>query len=161
MGNSPVTGEFPVHKGQWRGDLMFSLICAWLNGWVNNREAGDLSCPLWCHCNGCDDYVSVNFPIFNVMIYFPSMGTDTRQYRLSKCRDKDKTNPISTCWNRDKERPTFKCRDRDKSWSYTGNFSIAREYSHTNLREVQIQGLAKQHWVHGMGNYLRIHGIMG
>ena len=22
--------------------LMFSLICAWINGWVNNREAGDL-----------------------------------------------------------------------------------------------------------------------
>ena len=28
-GNSPVTGEFPAHKGQWRGALMFSLICAW------------------------------------------------------------------------------------------------------------------------------------
>ena len=25
--------------GQWRGALMFSLICAWWNGWVNNREA--------------------------------------------------------------------------------------------------------------------------
>ena len=34
-------GEFP-HKGQWRGALMFSLICAWINDWVNNREAGDL-----------------------------------------------------------------------------------------------------------------------
>ena len=33
--------NFP-HKGQWRGALMFSLICVWLNGWVNNREAGDL-----------------------------------------------------------------------------------------------------------------------
>ena len=30
------------HKGQWRGALMFSLICAWRNGWVNNRDAGDL-----------------------------------------------------------------------------------------------------------------------
>ena len=30
------------HKSQWRGALMFSLICAWINGWVNNREAGDL-----------------------------------------------------------------------------------------------------------------------
>ena len=29
-------------KGQWRGALMFSLICVWINGWVNNREAGDL-----------------------------------------------------------------------------------------------------------------------
>ena len=31
-----------LHKGQWRGALMFSLICAWINRWVNNREAGDL-----------------------------------------------------------------------------------------------------------------------
>ena len=30
------------HKAQWRGALMFSLICVWINGWVNNREAGDL-----------------------------------------------------------------------------------------------------------------------
>ena len=30
------------HKGQWRGALMFSLICAWINDWVNNREAGGL-----------------------------------------------------------------------------------------------------------------------
>ena len=30
------------HKGQWRGALMFSLICVWINDWVNNREAGDL-----------------------------------------------------------------------------------------------------------------------
>ena len=36
---SPV--NFP-HKGQWRGALMFALICVWLNGWVNNREAGGL-----------------------------------------------------------------------------------------------------------------------
>ena len=36
---SPVN---PPHKGQWRGALMFSLICVWINGWVNNREAGDL-----------------------------------------------------------------------------------------------------------------------
>ena len=30
------------HKGQWRGALMFSLICAWTNGWTNNRDDGDL-----------------------------------------------------------------------------------------------------------------------
>ena len=39
--NSPFPGEFP-HKGQWRGALMFSLICVWINDWVNNGEAGDL-----------------------------------------------------------------------------------------------------------------------
>ena len=36
---SPVNS---LHKGQWRRALMFSLICAWINGWVNNSEAGDL-----------------------------------------------------------------------------------------------------------------------
>ena len=30
------------HKGQWRGALVFSLICTGINGWVNNGEAGDL-----------------------------------------------------------------------------------------------------------------------
>ena len=40
-GISPIPGESP-HKGQWRGALMFSLICVWINGWVNNRKAGDL-----------------------------------------------------------------------------------------------------------------------
>ena len=40
---SPVNSP---HKGQWRGALMFSLICAWINAWANNREAGDLR----CHC---------------------------------------------------------------------------------------------------------------
>ena len=38
-GNSPVNSP---QKGQWRGALMFSLICVWINGWVNNPEAGDL-----------------------------------------------------------------------------------------------------------------------
>ena len=36
---SPVNSP---HKGQWRGALMFSLICARVHAWVNNREAGDL-----------------------------------------------------------------------------------------------------------------------
>ena len=38
-GNSPVNSP---HKGQWHRALMFSLICAWINAWVNNREAGVL-----------------------------------------------------------------------------------------------------------------------
>ena len=38
-GNSPGTS---LHKGQWRGALMFSLICVWINGCENNREVGDL-----------------------------------------------------------------------------------------------------------------------
>ena len=36
---SPVNSS---HKGQWRGALMFSLICTRINSWVNNGEGGDL-----------------------------------------------------------------------------------------------------------------------
>ena len=35
---SPVNSP---HEGQWRGPSMFSSISVWINGWVNNREAGD------------------------------------------------------------------------------------------------------------------------
>ena len=44
---SPVN---PPHKGQWRGALMFSLICARRKGWLNNRDAGDLR----RHCDHYD-----------------------------------------------------------------------------------------------------------
>ena len=36
---SPVNS---LHKGQWRGALMFCLICTRINGSVNNGEAGNL-----------------------------------------------------------------------------------------------------------------------
>ena len=43
---SPVDSP---HKGQWRGALMFSLICAWTNGCANNLDAGDLTCHRACY----------------------------------------------------------------------------------------------------------------
>ena len=59
-GHSPVTGEFPAHSPVTRS--MFVLICAWINGSVNNGEAGDFetpSRPLWRHCNV--DYLTHTF----------------------------------------------------------------------------------------------------
>ena len=55
-----ICAGFPVsspHKGQWRGALMFSLSCVWINGWVNNRETGDLR-RYRAHYDVmyCDDY---------------------------------------------------------------------------------------------------------
>ena len=42
-----LCGEFT--RDRWiprtkASDSEFSLICAWINGWVNNREAGELRC---------------------------------------------------------------------------------------------------------------------
>ena len=36
---SPVNSP---QKDHWCGALMFSLICAWIDGWVNTHEAGDV-----------------------------------------------------------------------------------------------------------------------
>ena len=40
-GNSPVTGEFPAQRPVTQSFDVF-LICAWINAWANNHEAGDL-----------------------------------------------------------------------------------------------------------------------
>ena len=40
-GNSSVTGEFPSRRPVTWSFGVFSLTCAWINGWVNTREAGD------------------------------------------------------------------------------------------------------------------------
>ena len=41
-GNSPVTGEFPTQRPVTRSfDIFFDVR---LNGWANNRGAGDLTC---------------------------------------------------------------------------------------------------------------------
>ena len=45
-----LCGEFAGHRWiprtnsrrQWRGALIFSLICIWNNSWVNNGDTGDL-----------------------------------------------------------------------------------------------------------------------
>ena len=44
------------HKCHWRGALIFSLICAWINGWVNTREAGHL-----IHHGAHYDVIVMNF----------------------------------------------------------------------------------------------------
>ena len=47
---SPVNSP---HKGQWHGALMFSMICAWTNDWINTMETSVIwepSCSLCHHC---------------------------------------------------------------------------------------------------------------
>ena len=56
----PLCGVFrsPVnslHKGQWRGALIFFLICDRINRWVDKQSWGwwfdTPSCSLWRHCD--------------------------------------------------------------------------------------------------------------
>ena len=74
VGNSPVNPPPPphTHKGQWRGALMLSLICTWIHGWVNNREAGVLS----RHCAHYDVIIKLALwplPCFNAMIHLENI----------------------------------------------------------------------------------------
>ena len=57
-------------KGQWRGALMFSLACAWINVWVNNREAGNLR-RHGTHCDVTVIYVQyVPWNTHTVVLWF-------------------------------------------------------------------------------------------
>ena len=64
---SPVDS---LHKGYWRA-LMFSLTCAWANGWTNTRDSVDLrhhrAHYQWSHCNVsrfCQHWLSNQYHIY-------------------------------------------------------------------------------------------------
>ena len=76
-GNSPVTGEFPAQRPVTRSfDVL--LWSAWINGWVNNREAGDLRRNL-AHYNVTVMEWSVNLAGLLVLL---SSNHRTGQHRL-------------------------------------------------------------------------------
>ena len=84
---SPVNSP---HQGQWRGALMFSLICVSINNWVNNRESGDLR----RYRAYCDAIVMITRPLVkltidiprshrrDVSIYCDVFGENKPKYRL-------------------------------------------------------------------------------
>ena len=114
---SPV--NFP-HKGQPRGALMFCLICAWINGWVNNREAGDLrrhrahyyvtimhnnftpllEFRLWTpHIKRKDtDFFSI--AVYITVIYIWNIFTQVKNYRKRTERKNNKNTRKLTCSER-------------------------------------------------------------
>ena len=93
---SPVSSP---HKGQWRGALMF-FIFAWINGWINNREPGDLRrhrayyevivmCP-WkfpgtvftVKLDTVLSYVLQSFMISNTLTLIPPMKSNFIHYKV-------------------------------------------------------------------------------
>ena len=111
-GNSRSPLNSP-YKGKWRKALMFSLICAWINGWVNYREAGDLR----RHGAHYDVIVMITlytapcasgmFTCFNRNCVSPSSlcnyqddckDESDEDYANAQCEGK----PILTHWGRDK-----------------------------------------------------------
>ena len=95
--------NFP-HKGQWRGALMFSLICAWMYDWENNREAGD---SRWHHAH--NDVV--------VMISGPNAGVAQREYWEWRLTFSFRYNVVLTT--------LCKLTNHYQIWLYSLNFSDA------------------------------------
>ena len=77
---SPVNSP---HKGQWRGALMFSLICTRISGWINNREAGDYDVTVMCHHKISWNFEAQRF-VGRVSIY---------SLKLSKCMSSFRAEP--------------------------------------------------------------------
>ena len=80
---SPVNSP---HKGQWRGALMYSLICVWINGWVNNRGAGDLR-RYRAHCD-----VTVMIFVETLQILPPKCNINRMSSWIFSC------NNLMKCW---------------------------------------------------------------
>ena len=85
VGNSPASGEFPI-QGQWRGALMFSLICVWINNWVNNRVAGDLR-RHGAHCDVIVIYCMCLKLCACVSVTKPCPFTANRGSECTECTD--------------------------------------------------------------------------
>ena len=113
INRSPVNSP---HKGQWRGALMSSLICTWINDWVNNRQAGDLR----RHRAHYDDIVMLIYTHTYMCIYiktsyiyvFPPLLTSTRYVKQNhKTWRMQTTQGIGTnlCGSPANERPRYKC----------------------------------------------------
>ena len=121
---SPVNSP-PI--GQGRGALMFSLICAWINGWVNNREARDLrsyrahydvtvivSC-LFVY------FITKSFLTYSFFPPTPALSTISRPLSSYKCPFTPETTNVCSSYNRMRG-PSIGCWFSDRSncshWSF-------------------------------------------
>ena len=64
-------------KGQWRGAMMFSLICAWINGWVNNREASSRPLEGWWRIYASVKWVIVGL-VYGLLAVQPQAITEPK-----------------------------------------------------------------------------------
>ena len=80
-----LCGEFtgdqwiPRTNGQWRGALMFSLICARKYGWVNSRKADDLK-----HC-GAHYNITVMIKWFDCICHYFAVLNVSMKYYIPNC----------------------------------------------------------------------------
>ena len=74
--------------------LMFSLICVWINGWINSREAGDLG-RYWVHYDvsvmmkqPTGFAATIFFEIFSQFNSFCKILSNGHCFHLLRCNDR-------------------------------------------------------------------------
>ena len=77
VGNSPVTCELPAQRPVMQS-FDVSLICPWINGWVNNREAGDLG----RHCAHYDVIVMDSSCVRTSMHYISNLISTSYRHSI-------------------------------------------------------------------------------
>ena len=99
-GNSPVNSP---HKGQWGGALVFSLIYVWANGWVNNRDAGELR-RHWAYyaITLCLFvwFITKSFLTYSFFPPIPALSTISRPLTSSMCSITPETANVGSSYNR-------------------------------------------------------------
>ena len=82
---SPVNS---LQKGQWRGVLVFSLICAWINSWTNNRGDGGALRRLCAHFDvnvmSIQQFTSSLGPLLLTLINFNSAWISNHMFKLQQ-----------------------------------------------------------------------------
>ena len=78
-GNSPVPGEFPTQRPVTRS-FDVTLICARINAWVNNREAGDLR----RYRPHCDVIVMISWTL-SLLVQVMACCLSVSSHHLNQC----------------------------------------------------------------------------
>ena len=110
------------HKGQWRGALMFSLIRAWMNGWVNNCKAGDLRCQR-AHYDG-----TVIFCKLSAMLFRPRCIKHFGWLHWLTIRRVEHSSWLKQLWRRSK------CNMLERYCGFSGAYCSQREYFNETRR---------------------------
>ena len=132
---SPVNSP---HKGQWRGALMFSLMCARTNGWANNRDAGDLR----RHCSHYEVTVMKHFRIHHLNnTILPNLQCHRR---FSNFNNRKSVGPTLT--------DVWKIQANTLQWRHNGRDGVSNHQPHycllNRLFKAQIKENIKapRHW---------------
>ena len=109
------------HKYQWCRALMFSLIFAWINGWVNNRKAGDLR-----RHRAHYDATAMNYPQLNCFFhnsfrltaknikipFFGPWSEETPVTGRFNSQSVSNAERVSISWRRHHDKPPTSCAPR-------------------------------------------------